>query len=430
MFLNLLDAGCEGAGGPKCPVQSRSRGVAWPIRAGAQSGVRALRTRTTPRLGRRAFLAAGTLLAAGLGPSDSDLDPDAPAATVRLATLGAGIAPPLARAHPALPRPVLTAADHAEWRLFRQRFVSAEGRVVDTGNNGVSHSEGQGWGLLFAETFNDPATFDLILDWTAANLRRRGDALHAWRYIPGAADPVPDPNNATDGDLFIAASLARAAQRWGRPDLMEASGAIARDVLALLVRQIGGRTVLLPAERGFDSREGVVVNPSYYAFGVLPYVEAAAPAPAWRVLREDGLRLIEQGRFGAYGLPPDWLLIARRDGMLAPAPAWPARFSYDAIRVPLHLAWGGLFPAPVERALDTYWRASNGGGPAWIDLRSGAVASYPAPAGMVAVSKIAMSHRNLELPDGFPSVTTAADYYSAALVVLSRIAWKESRLLI
>jgi hypothetical protein len=33
----------------------------------------------------------------------------------------------------------------------------------------------------------------------------------------------------------------------------------------------------------------------------------------------------------------------------------------------------------------------------------------------------------LDLPAGFPALDSASDYYSAALIVLSRIAWQESR---
>jgi endoglucanase len=335
---------------------------------------------------------------------------------------------PSPAAYPLLPRPVMTAEDHAEWEAFKRRFVTPEGRVVDTGNNGNSHSEGQGWGMLFAESFDDRQSFDRILDWTAANLRRRGDSLHAWRYQPGLSNPVPDTNNATDGDLFIATALARAALRWGRPDFAQVASAIGRDVLGLLVREIDGRLVLLPGAQGFEQRGGIVVNPSYYAFAVLPYLEAVAPSQAWQRVRADGLSLIQQGRFGAWALPPDWLLVPRDGGPLLPAPAWPARFSYDAIRVPLHLAWSGL-PAPdVHRAFRSYWVATGSVAPAWIDLKSGAVAPYPASAGMVAVSKLVTSRPDLALPDGFPTVRTATDYYSAALIVLSRIAWKESRL--
>ena len=40
-------------------------------------------------------------------------------------------------------------------------------------------------------------------------------------------------------------------------------------------------------------------------------------------------------------LPPDWLRVDRaRTARSSIAPGWPPRFSWDAIRVPLHVAWG------------------------------------------------------------------------------------------
>ena len=111
--------------------------------------------------------------------------------------------------------------DEEAWEAFRDRFILSDGRVVDTSNGGVSHTEGQGWGLLFAVAWDNRHTFDRILDWTGRPLCRPGDALYAWRYMPNAAVPVPDGNNATDGDLFIAWALASglpavAATRVGR----------------------------------------------------------------------------------------------------------------------------------------------------------------------------------------------------------------------
>ena len=49
---------------------------------------------------------------------------------------------------PAPGRFTASAADQAEWLAFRNRFIAPEGRVVDTGNGGVSHSEGQGYAML------------------------------------------------------------------------------------------------------------------------------------------------------------------------------------------------------------------------------------------------------------------------------------------
>jgi endoglucanase len=315
-----------------------------------------------------------------------------------------------------------SADDRQDWLVFKRRFVAADGRVVDTGNGGISHTEGQGWGLRFAVAFDDPATFDLILGWTARHLRRPGDALHAWRFDPAAARPVSDWNNATDGDISIGSALWRAAHRWGRPDHAEAAAAIGRDVLDLLVRRAGHRCVLLPGAAGFETADSLTVNPSYYCFPALHDLAQASPSPLWDRLRSDGIALLAEARFGQWGLPPDWLSVARLDGALAPAAGWPARFSYDAIRVPLNLAWSGLPNSPVQAACAHFWSCTHPA-PAWVDLRTGALADYRAPPGMVAVARIAASDR-ASTPD-LPKIDAASDYYSAALILLSRVAWQE-----
>jgi endoglucanase len=315
-------------------------------------------------------------------------------------------------------------ADKQEWLVFRARFVAFDGRVIDTGNNGISHTEGQGWGLLFAVAFDDLPTFERILAWTNTNLRRPDDALHAWRYVPGQARPVSDLNNATDGDLFIAWALWRAAYRWGRPEFALAARAIARDVLRLLVRPAGSRTVLLPAAFGFERGGTVDLNLSYYCFPALRELSEALPSPLWTQIHNDGLSMISEGRFGRWQLPPDWLSVERQNGLLAPAAGWPARFSYDAIRVPLYLTWSRLIQPQVHDAFSRFWRETSPL-PAWVDLRSGSLASYPAPPGIEAVAKIATASSKTTFPKDFPVIRASTDYYSAALILLSRLAWQE-----
>jgi endoglucanase len=383
-----------------------------------------------PVPGRRRFLALGSTLMAGFGMlpggvGDRSLD-----------ILTADAAPlPARAAASAMPLSqhrrfaAVSAEDLAEWRQFRSRFISGDGRVVDTGNGGVSHSEGQGWGMMFAVAFNDQETFDRLLGWTSRVLACRTDTLHAWRYLPNASVTVPDTNNATDADLFIAAALSRAAGRWGRPDLAIAASGIARDILRLLVRPAGQRLVLLAGAQGFETRDQLTVNLSYYAWPMLSELAALVPSPIWAQLRQDGLALLDEGRFGAFRLPPDWLLVDRGSGALRPHPHWPARFSYDAIRVPLWLAWAGETPA-ASQDFAAYWAKGGGLPPAWIDLNTNAVASYPAPPGMVAVARIATASRVVDvkaLPhNGFPPLRASPDYYSAALILLSRLAWQES----
>ncbi|CAH2599767.1 putative endoglucanase [Rhodovastum atsumiense] len=320
------------------------------------------------------------------------------------------------------------ADDLAEWNRFRSRFLSRDGRILDTGNDGVSHSEGQGWGLFLAATLGDRGAFDRILGWTTRALRRRDDALHAWRYVPQADVKVADPNNATDGDLFIAAALARAARRWGNPAHAEAATAIARDVLRLLVSEVDGRSVLLPGLSGFETPASVVVNPSYYAFPALAELALLVPSPRWAQLRRDAVALLQAGRFGRWRLPPDWLQVPRTaETGLVPAPGWPARFSFDAIRVPLYLAWGGVEAPELMASFGAYWSSFPAGAPAWIDLTNDATAPYGANPGMAAIAQLVMTTDRT--PDGaaaLPRIAATQDYYGAALVMLSRIAWRES----
>ncbi len=326
----------------------------------------------------------------------------------------------------ALPSPT---DDRNEWEAFKLRFLDPSGRVIDTGNGGCSHTEGQGWGMLFAAAFDDPATFDLLYNWTSRHLRRGYDRLHSWRYQPNAPVPVADQNNATDGDVSIATALWRASIRWNRPDYARAASAMARDILGLLVTTAGPRTVLLPGVEGFTFRDSVTVNPSYYAFPMLAELAEAAPSPVWARVIDDGQALIEEGRFGQWHLPPDWLRVSRVDGALEPHPHWPARFSYDAIRVPLWLAWGRRADARASEAFVSFWRSGHAAPRAWVDLDTNATAPYAAPAGMLAIGHVAiacaLSPVGAAMPGNFPTVRNASDYYSAALILLSRLAWRE-----
>ncbi|HVY13839.1 MAG TPA: glycosyl hydrolase family 8 [Rhodopila sp.] len=322
-----------------------------------------------------------------------------------------------ARAAPAFPV--------AEWESFKRRFVSPDGRVIDTGNGGVSHSEGQGWGMLFAVAAQDEATFTQIAKWTSGNLARPSDALHAWRFVPGAKRQAGDRNNATDGDIFIASALARAGRSWGQSDRLEAAAGIARDILRLLVRRIGPYTVLLPGLQGFEAKDALTVNLSYYAFPLIAELAALVPSDEWEVLVRDGRTLIDRGRFGTWKLPPDWLRIAS-SGALATSPGWPPRFSFDAVRVPLWNAWAGLPNRTAMVAIDRFWSGYPADRvPAWINLETGEVAPYPMTPGMLAIADILRSGLGQPPLNPPPTVDSANDYYNAALILLSAMAAEE-----
>jgi endoglucanase len=314
-----------------------------------------------------------------------------------------------------------------DWTDFKTRFVSEDGRVVDNGNDGVSHSEGQGWGLIFAVAFDDRACFDRIYNWTKRSLRRPNDALHIWRFIPTNQPSERDLNNATDGDIFIAAALARAGRRWGLPAYLRESAAIARDILSQLVRPAGTRIVLLPGLQGFETKAAIIINPSYYAFPMIAELAKLVPSAQWERLQRDGEALIERGRFGKWELPPDWLRISRTDLTLAPASGWPPRFGFDAIRVPLWYTWQNRPVGRLQRAMDRYWSAfPDDAFPAWVDLVTNETAPYRATMGIAAVAQVTRAAMALREKPDLPPVTNAKMYYDAALILLSRLAWQET----
>jgi endoglucanase len=325
---------------------------------------------------------------------------------------------------PALPallaRPALAGSVFArEWSAFAERFLTAEGRVVDTGNAGISHSEGQGWGLMFSAAAGDRRSFDQILDFTRTAMRRPGDALHSWRWNPATTPHVSDPNNATDGDLYISLGLARGAAIWREPALAEAARPIARDILRLLRREIGGLSLLLPGAAGFEHPDRLVFNPSYAVFEAWRTLRTLLPDPAWARLETDHLTLLRTARFGARALPPDWVELRRADGTPGLPAQWPPRFSFDAVRVPLLLAWGGHAAHPAARAAVAFWSSPGSAFvPAWADLRDGTLAHFAASAGVVSVHRLVVAMQQGAVR--FTPVPGPAeeDYYSAALRLL------------
>jgi len=316
------------------------------------------------------------------------------------------------------------AAQQQDWIAFQRRFMAPEGRIVDSGNRNISHSEGQGYGLLAALRANDRVSFDMILTWTMANLRRGTDALFAWRWDPSSSPNVTDLNNASDGDIFIAWALLLAAEQWRDPNYRRQAQAIGRDLLRRCIVNVGQRWVLLPGAYGFQSPQRVVINLSYYAFAALRMISLHVPDPAWARLETDGLALIRDSRFGMYQLPPDWLELPRDGGRPLMARGWPMRFSFDAVRIPLNLCWAGLAGEPAVGSAIAFWFSQNRRAmPAWIDLMNNATPDYPAPPGMVAVARLAAAAQAGQGDfSRMPSVNSAQDYYAAALTLQARIA--------
>jgi endoglucanase len=346
-------------------------------------------------------------------------------------------------------------AQEAVWSVFKQNFMTGEGRVVDDANNDISHSEGQGYGLILSEANKDRESFQRIWKWTEQNLRKRNDHLFAWRWVSNSVEGhVPDTNNATDGDLLIAWGLARGASAWADPGLRDSARDIARDVRQEMLRPSRYGPVLLPGEHGFDRSDGIIINLSYWVFPAFRDLSKIDPSPDWQLLEQSGLKLVEAVRFSPWRLPPDWLLLGP-DSMKLPDGFEPV-FGYNAVRVPLYLAWAGIEPAAYYapfRQLSAfslypeYYTATREGSsyllyphrppvPAKVALPSGKAVNLPstneverALPGMVAIYELVSSVGDFCPPELLPygPVSSEETYYSVSLGLLSNCACLEWR---
>lgn len=324
---------------------------------------------------------------------------------------------------------VFAAAARADsmWREFVSTFVTPDGRVVDTGNGGISHSEGQGYGMVLAVAHGDREAFERIWKWTRANLQIRNDALLAWKWEPrGKKGVVTDMNNATDGDLLVAWALFRAADQWKVAGFREEARKILADVLERAVIPSAFGPILLPGVDGFKRPGGAVVNLSYWVFPAFRTFAKEDRGTDWMAVAASGKRLLEVAKFGRWALPPEWLLV-REDGVALPGD-FPPEFGYNAIRIPMHLLWDAVI------APETFgsYRAYAGSFPsieevrATVDLLTNIPGNDPVLPGMAGIYRLIGSSG----PAGTsaPAATgnlSAQPYFSAALILLARLAYEE-----
>ncbi|MGG6894991.1 glycosyl hydrolase family 8 [Rhizobium sp. BR 315] len=262
------------------------------------------------------------------------------------------------------------AIDPHDWIAYKAKFVDASGRVLDNGNSGISHSEGQGYGLLLAYLANNPADFEQILYFTRTELLLRDDGLAAWKWDPAVTPHVTDTNNASDGDLLIAYALALAGSAWNNKDYLQYAAVMAKALLSNVVIDAGGRTVLIPGVEGYTApgrKDGPIINPSYWVYEAIPVMALLAPSERWQKLRDDGLALLRSMQFGPRKLPADWVSLQAKP---APADGFEAEFGYNAVRIPLYLSRAGI----NDKALLTRLQRGmtvEGDEPATIDLTTG-----------------------------------------------------------
>ena len=306
----------------------------------------------------------------------------------------------------------------ADWNTYKTAFLDPTGRIIDTGNNNISHSEGQGYGMWLAVLADKPADFELIWSFTRTELLVRDDGLAAWKWDPQANPHISDINNATDGDILIAYALALAAKQWAKPDYAEAARKIAQTVIDKSVVVRAGRTLLLPGTVGFgekDRPDGPVVNPSYFIFEAFPVLNELVPSPLWGALTRDGLAQISSHTFGPRKLPADWVSVKTKP---RPADGFPQEFGYNSVRIPLYLARAGFADVKLLDRLRTAI-VIDGGNMATFDLRSGNIKDVLSDAGYRIIPALAACIIGRKpIPDDLRHFTSTL-YYPSTLHLLA-----------
>ena len=337
------------------------------------------------------------------------------------AALAAGHAPALGQARIAQQaRPV--------WDSWMAAYLRSDGRVVDTLQQEASHSEGQGYGMLAATMFEDEAAFRLMYRWTEQQLALRPDALLAWRWLPGQANAVPDRNNASDGDLFYAWALVRAAARFNDRSYLTRAAEIAQALATSCIVPMPGasdKLVFLPAAFGFRHDTHMSVNPSYYMPLAMRDVAAATGVSALAACAQHGEVLLEE--IARDGLVPDWVDISERGVTVSEALSQNA--GYEAMRVPLFLIWSRLQQhMAVRRMASVYERSLQPGreAPTVVEPLSGVVLETSADPGYQALAGLVVCSAGQGLGALIPPFSADQPYYPATLQLFTMFAATET----
>lgn len=231
------------------------------------------------------------------------------------------------------------AKEEQVWRLFKERFIQDDGRVIDRMNNGNTHSESVGYALVFALHHDDWQTFEKVYGWLHDNLKKNEQGLYGWHWgeREDGSWGMLDMNNATDGDMWIARALILAHQKKKKQEYLDEALELLAAIRQHLIYQAGdGTYYLLPGGNGFAHGRMLTLNPSYLILHLFRIFARYDDEAVWNKLYDDSKVVLAKGRFGRFQIHPDWLHVDADTGAVRLFPHKPF-FSYDAVRVPLFL---------------------------------------------------------------------------------------------
>jgi endoglucanase len=309
------------------------------------------------------------------------------------------------------------------WADYKARFLSDDGRIIDNANNRISHSEGQGYGMLLALAASDQTSFEAIYAFAKDTLQVRKDRLFSWKYIPDGANKVPDRNNATDGDILIAWALMEAAEAgWGETYRADAN-AILHDVKKLFVETDSVGLIIVPGSKGFvDEKKNLTINPSYWVFPALERLGELTGDLQWVRLAASGQYLIEQLKAVSVKGLPDWAVLNNQEVNATMHSEKSSLFGYEAIRVPLYLMMAS--GSKKQLAFDVLNEVQKPGKQEIlrVDAKKGSIKGSFKTQGYLSIASLANCLRDgSKFPDDHTN-TLDTQYYPATLQLLAIMA--------
>ncbi len=218
------------------------------------------------------------------------------------------------------------------YTLYKQEYMSPDGRIMDPKNSDYTTSEGQAYMLIQSLLEEDRDTFDLVYSWTCNNLRR-SDNLFSWNWGKNSEGKygIIDINSASDADVDIAFSLLIAYQTWHDEKYLKYARKIIDSIWDNETKSIDNHIVLMPGVTQM-SNPTLELNPSYFSTYAFKLFQLYDKSHNWdKVVDSSYYYLNVSMSKTKTGLPPNWFLI--QDSKVKLEDSVRSDFSYDAVRV-------------------------------------------------------------------------------------------------
>lgn len=239
------------------------------------------------------------------------------------------------------------------WQHYKKRYIDNAGFVLDRHLHRIT-SEGQAYALLRAAWMRDKATFDHVLAWTEAHLKRP-DGLYSWLYGL-APQGILDANTAADADQDIAYALVSATKAFSEPRYLERAKEIVKAVRTVesVEWSENGQRRWFPSAGNWAHNERLI-NLSYFLPYAYPEFDKIDPAGDWLSVVNAGYDLLVR-LLTTEGvmLPPDFMTVDAQGKVRLLADSHPlsGNFSFDAMRVYWRIAMDYVVTGNVRAAAD------------------------------------------------------------------------------